>query len=100
MHLPIFLKFSLVASLLAAGAYFLLKGLGVDIPIFEYKGAKAYDIPAGVALLVVGIALARVWKIRTSQTVATQTTTRAKDGRSKTTNLETKSEIRFMPRTK
>jgi len=91
------LKFVLVLGLCAAGVYFLLKGLGVATPFIKYKGAEAHDIPAGVALLVAAIAVARLWTIRVSQTVVTQTTTKQPDGTTKTTRKDSRSDIRFMP---
>jgi len=56
------LKFILVLLLLAAGAFFLLHGLGGDIPVIKYKGMEANNLPAGAALLVVGLLLAVFWK--------------------------------------
>ncbi len=66
-----FLKWLLVLGLLVAGAFFLATGLGVQIPLVEYKGLTAHGVPAGIALLVAGVALAVLWKI-----TSTTTTTR------------------------
>lgn len=71
------LKFILILLLLVAGICFLLKGFGVTMPLIKYKGAEAHDVPAGVVLVILGIALARFWKI-TSTTVTKKTTKRRK----------------------
>ena len=100
MKLLAVLKFVLGLGLCAAGVYFLLKGLGVATPFVKYKGAEGHDIPAGIALLVAGIAVARLWSIRVLQTVVTQTTTKQRDGATKTTKKDSRNDIRFMPGTK
>ena len=82
--MQLLLKFVLVLGLVAVGVYFLLKGFGVAVPLIKYKGAEAHDIPAGVILVILGIALARLWKIQTSRTVVTETK-REKDGETWTT---------------
>jgi len=63
-----FTKWVLVLGLLATGTFFLLHGFGVDIPSIEYKGLKAQNVPAGLAILAAGIALAALWKIRIERT--------------------------------
>jgi uncharacterized membrane protein len=73
------LKFILILLLFVAGICFLLKGLGVTIPLIEYEGAKAHDVPAGIVLVILGIVLARFWKI-TSTTVTKTTKRSKKDG--------------------
>jgi hypothetical protein len=100
MRLLVVLKFILVFGLFVAGVLFSLKGLGVAAPLVTYKGAEAHDLPAGIVLIVLGIALARFWKIRSSHVVITETSTNQKDGQTQTTKTETRSDIRFMPRTK
>lgn len=63
-----FLKWLLVLALLATGACFLATGLGVTIPLVQYKGMEAHGVPIGAVLLVVGVALAALWKISTTTT--------------------------------
>ena len=64
-----FLKVVLVFMSLAGGAIFLAIGIGVEIPLVKYKEFEAYGIPAGIALLIAGVALARFWKVSKTETV-------------------------------
>jgi hypothetical protein len=52
-----------VAILLAVllGAAFLYSGVGGEIPLLEYKGAKAYGIPIGIVFLVLAVLLGKYW---------------------------------------
>jgi hypothetical protein len=84
MRLLIILKFILILFLFVAGILFLLKGLGVTTPLITYNGAAAHDVPAGIVLVLTGVALAYFWKIRTSNVVTTETT-ESRDGETKTT---------------
>ena len=59
-----FLKWLLVLGLLAAGAFFLLTGLGIEIPVVKYQGWEGQRVPAGAVLLAAGIPLAYFWKIQ------------------------------------
>jgi hypothetical protein len=68
MRLAIILKFLLVGGLIVAGTLFLLKGLGVDLPVLKYKGLVVRDVPAGIILLGAAIALAKFWKIEGDRT--------------------------------
>src|SRR5882762_2004677 len=95
--MKLLLKFVLVLGLVAVGVYFLLKGFGVAVPLIKYKGAEARDIPAGVILVILGIALARLWKIETSRTVITETT-RQKDGETWTTKTEERTDAKYLDR--
>jgi hypothetical protein len=88
------LKFVLVLGLLAVGTLFLLKGFGVEIPVLKYKTLEAHDIPAGIAIMVVGVALACGWKIRSTYTVVEERTEKRSDGTSATTRLEIKADLR------
>jgi hypothetical protein len=63
------LKYTIVLGLLVAGILFLLKGLGVATPLVTYKEGEAHGIPVGILLLVMGVLLACLWKIRSSQAV-------------------------------
>ena len=100
MRLLAVLKFVLVLSLLAIGTAFLLKGVGFEIPLLKFKGMGAHNVPAGIAILLIGIALARLWKIHTTRTVTEKTTTVFADGSSTSATRTTKSEAQFMPSNK
>ena len=80
-----FLKWLLVLGLLATGAYFLLTGLGIEVPVVKYQGFEGQRVPAGVVLLIAGIALASLWRIRTT-TYSKETRTSQPDGTSTTTS--------------
>jgi hypothetical protein len=62
------LKFLLVLASLVSGAFFLAIGLGIAIPVINYKGFVAYNLPAGAVLLAIGILLAVFWKVTTTET--------------------------------
>jgi hypothetical protein len=70
-----FLKWLLVLALLTVGAFYLAVGLGVAIPIVEYKGMQAHNLPAGAALLVVGLLLAIFWRVKIKRTFETSDVT-------------------------
>lgn len=63
------LKWILVFALLAGGAFFLAKGLGVPVPLVKYKGLETNNLPAGAALLATGVLVAIFWKIKARRTV-------------------------------
>ena len=84
------IKGLLVFGLLAAGTYFLLTGFGVEVPLIKYQGFEGQRVPAGVVLLIAGIALAYFWKI-TETTSKKETASTSADGSSKFTS-ETKTE--------
>jgi hypothetical protein len=67
------LKFFLVLSLAIVGTWLLLAGHGVGIPVVEYKGLKASNVPAGVVVLVIAVAIARLWVIKTVETETVRT---------------------------
>jgi hypothetical protein len=85
------LKVVVVVGLLYLGVAFLLRGLGVDLPVLKYKGLEAHNIPAGVILLVGAIALAKWWPVSWRRTLTTEWTTTGPDGSSTTskTTIET-----------
>lgn len=66
------LKWMLVLGLLATGTVFLLHGLGVSMAWLHYKELEAYGIPAGVLLLVAGVALAALWPVSSEREVVTE----------------------------
>jgi hypothetical protein len=59
-----FLKWLLVLGLLAVGTFFLLTGLGIEVPAIKYQGFEGERVPAGAVLLVAGVALAALWHVR------------------------------------
>jgi len=89
------LKWIMVFGLLAGGGLFLLKGTSVEIPLVKYKGIEAYGVPAGIAMLAAGIALAYFWRI-TRRTVIETTETSSSDGTKKIRREE--SDIRTFKR--
>jgi uncharacterized membrane protein len=91
------LKFVVIAGLMIGGAFFLAKGLGVNIPIVEYNGLKAQNVPVGIALLVIGVLIARFWKVTKKVTQETTSTTTTKDGTETTTTTTTTFETAAAP---
>jgi hypothetical protein len=79
------LKVLVVISLLYLGTAFLLRHAGVELPMLKYKSLEAQNIPAGVVLLVAGVAIAKFWRVRWRETRTEQTTTTYPDGSSTTT---------------
>jgi hypothetical protein len=67
----VLLKFLLVSGMLIAGAFFIAASLGVEIALIKYKGLEVYGLPAGVVLLVAGLALARFWKVSNTEKTTT-----------------------------
>lgn len=80
------LKWIMVFLLMLAGATFLALGLGVQIPRVKYHALEAYGVPAGVALLAAGVALAALWKITREITVTEDSELTGEDGSTVTTH--------------
>jgi hypothetical protein len=98
MRLLARLKFFLVLGLLVTGTLFLVKGLGINIPVLKFERLEAHNIPMGVALLVIGIALACLWKIRYAQTlIKTRVIESPSEGRKTTTTSKVTTNVHFMP---
>lgn len=77
------LKWILVLALLVGGAFFIATGIGAEISLVKYKGLEAHGVPAGILSLVIGVALAALWKISTTTTTETETCTeRSNDDKS------------------
>ena len=89
------MKTILVAALLTAGVIFLMKGIGVDIPVVKYAKLEAYGVPAGIALIAAGVLLAVFWKVTHTEVTTTTTTatTTTDEGTSTTTTTSEKTEI-------
>src|SRR5436309_6883464 len=60
------LKWIAVLAVMGIGLFFIVQGLGFDVPIIEYKGLKAHNVPVGLVIFAGGIVLAAVWKVETS----------------------------------
>lgn len=88
------LKVVVVVGLLYFGTTFLLRNVGVELPMLKYKGLEAKNIPAGVILLAAGIAIAKLWSVRWSETRTTTTT--HPDGGSTTKTTTVTSDARFL----
>lgn len=70
MHIfHVIMKTIVVVLVFAVGAFFLARGLGVAIPVIEYKGLKANNLPAGAGILLFDLALAVLWKPKVTETV-------------------------------
>lgn len=50
-----------VAFLMLGGVLFLYEGLGLNFEILDYPSLKAYAIPLGLFLLLLGVLVARFW---------------------------------------
>jgi hypothetical protein len=100
MKLIVLLKFSLVLVLLVVGTIFLLEGLGADITALKYEGLEGHGVPVGIALLLGGIALARLWKVRHTHTVVeTRKVEPTRSNRNVVTTAKiTRTNVQFMPR--
>ena len=85
------LKWILIVALVAAGILFLATGLGADTAFIKYKGLETYGLPAGVALLLIAVALAHFWKITLSEIQEeTHTETAHSDGTTTVTTTHKK----------
>lgn len=91
------LKFVAVVALLVGGAFFLATGLGVEIPLIKYKGLEARGVPVGIALLIAGVALARFWKVHSTESIEETFTQTSADGDSTTTQKKTETTTNFRP---
>jgi hypothetical protein len=90
------LKSILVVLILACGAFFVATGLGVEVPLIKYEGFEAYNIPAGIIILLVGLALAKFWRISTTETSEETTTVTSANGSTTTTQKKILKQTDFM----
>lgn len=97
MSFAFFMKWILVLALLVTGAIFLVGGLGVEIPIVKYKGLEAQGVPAGIGFLVVGVALAAFWKVKTTRIEEDRRLDISSDGSSTSTVKRTETRNSFRP---
>jgi hypothetical protein len=58
-----FLKRVLTALLLLLGVLFVYEGFGFDFRILNFESLDPYAIPIGIALIVLGVLVARFWQI-------------------------------------
>jgi hypothetical protein len=68
----ILVKWLTILAVMAVGVFFLIHGLGVDIPQIKYKGLEAHNIPVGIVIFAGGIVLTAVWKVTTTTTLTTE----------------------------
>jgi hypothetical protein len=64
-------KFVTILIAVLLGAAFLYTGVGGQIPLLEYQGAKAYGIPIGIVFLVLAVLLGKFW-VPSSKTTHTR----------------------------
>lgn len=83
------LKVAMVSILLFIGSLFLLNGIGVQIPLIEYKGITVRYISSGVVLLIIGVVIAYKWKVSDEVKTKSSITHASQDGSSTTTTIET-----------
>jgi hypothetical protein len=62
------LKVLVIILLVLIAAAFLMAGLGASIPVIEYQGAKAYDLPVGALFLIAAVLLAVFWDVSVTTT--------------------------------
>jgi hypothetical protein len=58
-----FIKGVLTALLLLLGVLFVYEGFGFDFRILNFESLDPYAIPIGIALIVLGVLVARFWRI-------------------------------------
>lgn len=97
MRILIAAKFILALHLIVIGAVFLLNGFGADLPIFKYNGVEAYNIPAGIVLSLIGLAVIVLWKIEVQNSVTEKTQIKTSEGSTTTTTRTSTSRASFMP---
>lgn len=90
-------KFIIVLHLIVLGAIFLMNGFGADLPVFKYNGVEAYNIPAGIVLCLIGLAVAVFWKIEEKKSETERIYVKTKNGDSVTITRTSTSEAKFMP---
>lgn len=80
-----FFKFIVVAGLMAAGAYFIAKGLGAPLPFVNSKWVQTASVPAGAILLAAAIGVAYFWKVTKTKKTEVTVTEETPDGKKTTT---------------
>ena len=99
MRLPAAIKLIVILHLTGLGAVCLLNGIGADIPLIKYKGLEAHNIPVGIALCLIGLAVAIFWKIEIGTKVVEKHQTKQSNGALTTTTRTSETKVRFMPST-
>ena len=69
----VYIKLFVLLLVFSIGAFFLLNGLGVEIPYIHFKELESYGLPAGAFILIIGLALAIAWKVKVSEKRTTET---------------------------
>jgi len=97
MRILIAVKFLVVLHLIVLGAIFLVNGFGAGLPVFKYNGMEAYNIPAGIVLCAIGLAIAVFWKIEVTNSIVEKHQVKTKDGTSVVTTRTSTSKASFLP---
>lgn len=94
-YLLAFMKWSLILVLILTGLFFTLTGFGVDVPVVQWKGFEANNLPAGIAILLIGLAVAYFWRINYIYAYEESSSKSMSDGTEKITR-KVRSQTRFM----
>lgn len=82
-------KFVAILIAVLLGAAFLYTGVGGEIPMLEYEGAKAYGVPIGIVFFVLAVSLAKFWVPTSKTTYITENETYGPDGETASRSKET-----------
>lgn len=63
LWLAVLLKWLAVLACMAVGTLLLVTGAGIEIAAVKFKGLEVYGLPAGVVILIAGVALAKYWRV-------------------------------------
>lgn len=97
MRILVAAKFIIVFHLIIIGAIFLMNGFGANIPFLKYNGVEAYNIPAGIALCIIGLAVAVFWRIEIKNSVIERSQIKTNNGDTVITTRTSTTNARFMP---
>jgi hypothetical protein len=85
------IKALIIIICVAVGAVFLAESLGVTVPLVQFKGITAHEVPVGIGFLVLAAVIAIFWEVRTD---TEETKTTQPDGTFITTTKTTKKGFR------
>ena len=97
MRLLAVIKLLVTLHLFGFGAFCIIRGMGSNIPLVKYSGFEAHNIPTGIALCLIGLAVTKFWKINVKSTITEKHETTALDGTSTKVTRTRKTEASFMP---